>query len=195
MAIIAALVSSDKFKLGAIITGWLGLPVWMLIAFHSLVLALVFAHGLSVRILEYRLVSLADVSDYRGAIGAATGTGVTDVDILLKKPKRWGLVGSTFIAYGGFFSISIVFTFYALRQSWEHQTTTVGYWGGVWIPLIVYAICILVELFAVAYIFVWMRNDLLDSKVDDVSIPSPSATQHSAPQGAAVTSSPPTGCH
>ncbi|WP_162625253.1 hypothetical protein [Mycolicibacterium llatzerense] len=171
MAVIAALVSSGNFKLGPVIIGWLGLPVWMLIAFHSLILALIFAHGQSVRILEFRLIDLAGISNYRGAIGAAAGTAVTDIDILLRNPRRWGLAGSTVVAYGGFFGIAVAFTAYALVRSWTGQTTCGGYAGGFWCPLGVYLLCAVLELFAIIYIFKFMHKDLLDNQVSDVVIP------------------------
>ena len=39
MAILAAIVASDTVHLGPAAVGWIAVPVWMLIAFHALVLA------------------------------------------------------------------------------------------------------------------------------------------------------------
>lgn len=140
--------------------GWIAVPVWMLIAFHALVLALTLSHGQSVALIEDKLVAIAGLSSVSGAIGAAAGTGVTDLDILVKKPQRWGLALSTVIAYMGYFGIAVTFTVYALQQAWIG-----GHDVGFWLPLAIYLVCVIAEGGSVVYLFGSMRDDLKSSTV------------------------------
>lgn len=170
MAILGALVSSDTFQLGPVALGWISGPVWMLIAFHALLLALTMAHGQSVAIIERRLVDTAGLEASAGAIGAAAGTGVTDLPILARKIKRWGLFFSTWIAYGGYFSIALAFTIFSLRAAWTTQVEQgTSHTLGFWIPLGLYVFCALAELASVIYIFGFMDEDLKGSARPDVS--------------------------
>ena len=167
MAALVAVFVAQKVTLSPIAIGYLAFPVWMMVAFHSVILALVFAHGQSVRILEWELVRAADLHKTRGAIGAAAGTGATDVDILMRNRRRWGLVGSTIVSYGGFFVFVISFTVASLYWSYVRQQAFWGYVSGFWIPLALYLVCVAIELWAVLYIFGPMREDLLQTPISD----------------------------
>lgn len=151
VTIFMGLFWSDKLHLSPSVMGYGAFPAWMLIAFHALLLALVFAHGRSVAIIEKQLVQLAELGEFAEFIGGEAGTAVTDLDKLIAN-KRHGLVLSTLISYGGFGVIVVAFSFFCVVQSAAGQTTLLGWIVGVVVPALLYLGCLGAELLALAFV-------------------------------------------
>lgn len=159
IGVLATVISQNASAIPPYIIGWVAVPVWLMIAFYTLSMALIIAHGQSVDIVERRLVSAAGLDELRVAIGAAVGTQVTDVDKLMKT-KRWSLAWLSYIVYGGFFILTACFTGFILWMAYETVQTVTQWLLMFELPLIFYTLCTVVEAFAVKYIFGRMRADL-----------------------------------
>lgn len=87
-------------------------PAWTVGAYHVLIVANVFAHNRSVKILERELVSVAGLYGEAPSAGARAGDEVTNI-----KTQPWVLRPQTIISYGGIYLLILGFTVYCIADA------------------------------------------------------------------------------
>ena len=94
----------------------LPIPLWLIVAFHSLMTLNAMSHGISVRIIEDALFDASELGVDRGLVGSAAGDKIMDIT----QEKVVHKV-TTFVVYAGVAGLVIGFTVYALYASEELQ--------------------------------------------------------------------------
>jgi hypothetical protein len=87
----------------------LPVPLWLVLAYQSLVTLTTMSHGLSVKIIENALFASADLRVSRDLVGSAAGDKIMDIN----KAKPVHII-TTLLVYGGIFLSVLVFTIIAL---------------------------------------------------------------------------------
>lgn len=109
LGIAAVLLSSSKLP-GAWVSAFLAFPLWVITAYHVLLVGTALVRSNSIAIIEQRLVKMIDFDKVTEQnIGSRAGQKVLDVD---KQPGV--LKVQTFVSYGGVALIIVVFTIYCL---------------------------------------------------------------------------------
>jgi hypothetical protein len=119
MFYLAAIVScSDRFG-SAPLTWWIVLllpfPLWLIAAFHSLMILNAMSHGVSVRIIENALFRTSGLSADRDLVGSAAGDKIMDVT-----QSCFAHAFTTYVVYIGVAALVVVFTGYALYGASRH---------------------------------------------------------------------------
>ena len=97
--------------------GWLFLlllpiPLWLIVAFHSLMTLNAMSHGISVRIIEEALFETSELRVKRDLVGSAAGDKIMDIT---KSKAAHKLI--TYFVYGGVGLMVIGFTIFALYSA------------------------------------------------------------------------------
>jgi hypothetical protein len=92
----------------------LPMPVWLIVAFHSLMTLNAMSHGISVRIIEDALFEAAELRVDRELVGSAAGDKI--MDISSKKAETAHKLITVFV-YGGVAFLVFGFTAYALYSA------------------------------------------------------------------------------
>jgi hypothetical protein len=134
---VAYLVGAIPFvqKLGDGPTPWyfqllLPIPLWLIIAFHSLITLNAMSHGISVQIIEYELFFASGLAAKvkRNMVGSASGDKIMDIT----QAKLAHKVTTVFV-YGGVGILVVLFTSYSLYSAkelawgWAMRTAEIGY--------------------------------------------------------------------
>jgi hypothetical protein len=90
----------------------LPIPLWLIVAFHSLMTLNAMSHGISVRIIEDALFDASELRVDRGLVGSAAGDKIMDIT----QEKVVHKV-TTFVVYAGVAGLVIGFTVYALYSA------------------------------------------------------------------------------
>ena len=90
----------------------LPIPLWLIVAFHSLMTLNAMSHGISVRIIEDALFEASELRVDRGLVGSAAGDKIMDIT----QEKVVHKV-TTFVVYAGVAGLVIGFTVYALYSA------------------------------------------------------------------------------
>ena len=90
----------------------LPIPLWLVIAFHSLMTLNAMSHGMSVRIIEDALFKASELRVKRDLVGSAAGDKIMDITQAKFIHKI-----TTLVVYGGVGLLVIVFTAYALYSA------------------------------------------------------------------------------
>ena len=90
----------------------LPIPLWLIVAFHSLMTLNAMSHGISVRIIEDALFDASELGVDRGLVGSAAGDKIMDIT----QEKIVHKV-TTFVVYFGVAGLVIGFTIYALYSA------------------------------------------------------------------------------
>jgi len=90
----------------------LPVPVWLIVAFHSLMTVNAMSHGISVRIIEDALFDVSELRVERSLVGSAAGDKIMDVN----QSKAAHILVSV-IVYGGVALLVAGFTAYALYSA------------------------------------------------------------------------------
>jgi hypothetical protein len=94
----------------------LPIPLWLIIAFHSLITVNAMSHGISVRIIEDALFEASQLGHRvkRDMVGSAAGDKI--MDITQAKPAH---ILTTVVIYAGVAFLVVGFTAYALYTAWS----------------------------------------------------------------------------
>lgn len=92
----------------------LPIPLWLVIAFHSLITLNAMSHGISVQILEHALFASADLRVRRDMVGSAAGDKIMDMNRAQPIHRI-----TTVVVYGGVALSVLVFTIGALYSAWH----------------------------------------------------------------------------
>lgn len=132
-----------KFGEGPI--GWLFLlllpiPLWLIVAFHSLITLNAMSHGISVRIIEQALFEVSDLQVKRDLVGSAAGDKIMDIT---KSRTAHKLV--TVVVYGGVALLVIGFTAYALytANGIIKNDVALVHWRVIWIARGIYSLLVI----------------------------------------------------
>jgi hypothetical protein len=90
----------------------LPIPLWLIVAFHSLMTLNAMSHGISVRIIEDALFDASELRVDRCLVGSAAGDKIMDIT----QEKVVHKV-TTFVVYAGVAGLVIGFTVYALYSA------------------------------------------------------------------------------
>ena len=90
----------------------LPIPLWLIVAFHSLMTLNALSHGISVRIIEDALFDASELQVDRGLVGSAAGDKIMDIT----QEKVVHKV-TTVVVYAGVAGLVIGFTVYALYSA------------------------------------------------------------------------------
>ena len=90
----------------------LPLPVWLIVAFHSLMTLNAMSHGISVRIIEQALFEVSELRVESDLVGSAAGDKIMDIT---KSKAAHKLI--TVVVYGGVFLMVVGFTAYVLYSA------------------------------------------------------------------------------
>jgi hypothetical protein len=100
--------------------GWLfvlllPIPLWLVVAFHSLITLNAMSHGISVRIIEDKLFLLSGLREEvdRELVGSAAGDEIMDIT-----KSTWAHKLTTLVVYAGVGSLVVGFTAYALHAAY-----------------------------------------------------------------------------
>lgn len=88
------------------------IPLWLIVAFHSLMTLNAMSHGISVRIIEDALFDASELRVDRSLVGSAAGDKIMDIT----QEKAVHKV-TTFVVYAGVAFLVIGFTVYALHSA------------------------------------------------------------------------------
>ena len=116
-------------------------PIWIVAAFHVLLISAVLTRNQSIRILEGHLAAAADLGVPTSEIGSERGRRIMDID---KQP--WALKVQTIVTYAGILSSLIAFTFVCLWNAYKYQDG--------WTPPIIIGIAAYIVL-ATALLLAW----------------------------------------
>lgn len=131
-AYIAATLSfADKFgnNVGWIVVILLPSPLWLVAAFHSLLLSISMAHTLTARYAEHQLLIFAEVDPSKWRhIGLDAGDRIMNV-----AKSRWSHKVMDLIIYLGAAALVIAYTVYMLGKAWPEETTWAIIFGCVYL--------------------------------------------------------------
>jgi hypothetical protein len=99
----------------------LPVPLWIIIAFHSLITLNAMSHGVSVRIIEDALFEASELRVERDLVGSAAGDKIMDVKVSKPAHKL-----TTRFVYVGVGLLVIGFTIYALCSAFAVISNTVA---------------------------------------------------------------------
>lgn len=89
-------------------------PLWLIVAFHSLMTLTAMSHGVSVRIIEKELFKASELPEAkRDLVGSAAGDKIMDIT----HAKKFIHKLTTVVVYGGVFFLVSGFTAYALYSA------------------------------------------------------------------------------
>ena len=140
--LVGALSFVDRLSQGPF--GWLSLvllptPLWLVVAFHSLITLNAMRHGISVKIIEDGLFKASGLpEEKRDLVGSKAGDKIMDIS----QAKAIHIV-TTFVAYGGVLALVILFTVYALHSA---NGTMKSVWFRalvIWIAGVTYALLLI----------------------------------------------------
>lgn len=136
--LVGALQFIDKISQGPM--AWLFLlllpiPVWLIVAFHSLITLNAMTHGISVRLIEDALFDVSKLRVERELVGSAAGDKIMDIS-KSKMPHKM----ITAFVYGGVALLVVGFTAYALNSANENIMTNphLVHAQVMWIALAIY---------------------------------------------------------
>jgi hypothetical protein len=90
----------------------LPIPLWLIVAFHSLITLNAMSHGISVRIIEDALFEASELRAKRDLVGSAAGDKIMDITQAKAVHKL-----TTVVVYVGVACLVIGFTVYALYSA------------------------------------------------------------------------------
>jgi hypothetical protein len=110
MGIVAVLLNTSRLVGGVWISAFLAFPLWLIAAYHVLLVGTTLVRSNSIEIIEQRLLKVIGFDEStREDIGSLAGQKVLDID---KQPRV--LRSQTYVSYGGVALIIIIFTIYCL---------------------------------------------------------------------------------
>ncbi|MGW4524159.1 hypothetical protein [Amycolatopsis sp. NPDC004378] len=116
--IAATLAFADKFgsAVSWVVVAILPSPLWLVAAFHSLLVCLSMVNAVTIQYTEEKLLDVAGVPDgERSRIGAKRGEAIGNIMI-----ARWPHKVMEAIIYGGAGALVVGYTGYTLTLSWSH---------------------------------------------------------------------------
>jgi hypothetical protein len=129
--IAATLAFADKFGQDV---SWIAVillpsPLWLVAAFHSLLLSISMSHTVTARYAERRLLTHAEVEplDWHH-IGLEAGDRIMNF-----KRSRWSHAVMDLIIYGGAAALVVAYSIYMLVKAWPNQTTWAVIFGCVYL--------------------------------------------------------------
>lgn len=142
--LIGAIPFVEKFGTGSI--GWLfvlllPIPLWLIVAFHSLITLNAMSHGISVKIIEDVLFRASELQVNRDLVGSAAGDRIMDIT-----KAKFAHQLTTVVVYGGVALLVIGFTAYSLYSAkaiLEHD----GAWfrdRALWTAIATYSLLLII---------------------------------------------------
>jgi hypothetical protein len=126
--------------------GWLfvlllPVPLWLVVAFHSLITLNAMSHGISVRIIENALFEVSELRVKRDLVGSAAGDKIMDITQAKAAHKV-----TTVVVYGGVGFLVFGFTAYALYSANGALKDDLAWFRGlaVWIAAATYLVLAIV---------------------------------------------------
>jgi len=117
-------------------------PLWLIIAFHSLMTINAMSHGISVRIIEDALFEASELQVDRDLVGSAAGDKIMDIT----QAKAAHII-TTVVVYGGVALLVIGFTCYALLSA-----NGLVHTEGIWIAVAIATYFLLFVMVALSWI-------------------------------------------
>jgi hypothetical protein len=115
----------------------LPMPLWIIIAFHSLVTLNAMSHGISVQIIEQELFDASELSAERKRVGSAAGDRIMDINVSKVVHKI-----TTVFVYLGIGLLVVGFTYYVLDSAYDviKLDPTLLRYNAIWTAAVIYAL-------------------------------------------------------
>jgi hypothetical protein len=139
--IVGALGYADKYgtrSLPWVLVALAPTPLWIIMAFQSILTLTSMMHGVSVQIIENVLFEETGLDkELRNYVGSRGADEIMDI-----RKSHWAHGIATIFVYAGVVAAILGFTVYALSQAWEHLTLEInaGIVAGYFVAAVVVAL-------------------------------------------------------